>query len=104
MTNVIVYSNIVEGLQRSLRESKFLLLKEVAEEFSLDLNYLEKKYLSDRVPSNPVMIEKKRYNSEVSKGDRCEAITRKGPRCIKSRVNGSCYCQIHKTWRPPHKT
>lgn len=104
MTNVVVRSNIVDGLQRSIRESKYILLKEIAEEFSLDLKYLEKKYLSEIVRSKTVMIEeKKKYNSDVLFADRCEANTRKGAQCIKSKVDGCCYCQIHKAWKSRHQ-
>ena len=99
MTNVVVRSNIVDGLHRSIRESKFTLLKEIADEFSLDLKYLERKYLSDMLPSKTVLIEKKMYNSHVLPVDRCEANTRKGAQCIKSKVDGGCYCQIHKAWK-----
>lgn len=99
MTHVVVHSNIVEGFQQCLNESKRRLLKEVADEFCLDLKYLENKYLKHDLPDRSRVIEKRRYNADVSKENRCDATTKKGALCIKSRVDGCRFCQIHQAWK-----
>ena len=99
MTRVIVHSNIIEGFQKCVNETKRELLKEIAEEFCLDLKYLESKYLKYESSDASRMIEKKPYNAGVSKADRCKATTKKGSRCIKSKVAGTNFCQIHIAWK-----
>jgi len=98
MTSVRVHSDLVLGLQELLLHSKHQMLIEIAEEFELDVEYLEKKYLKKHRETKSHLVEKTQYNKEIADKERCKARTRKGDRCIKSRIEGSTYCQIHMRW------
>lgn len=99
MTSVVVHSELLSSIHEILRESKREMLTEIASEFKLDIGYLETKFLGKHRPANCVPIAKKAYNKEVSTSRRCLASTRDGKQCIKSRVEGSVYCQIHMRWK-----
>lgn len=98
MTSVRVHSDLVSGLQELLLQSKHQMLIEIAEEFELDLEYLEKKFLKRHRETRSYPVEKTQYNKKIADVVRCNARTRKGERCIKSKLEGSKYCQIHIQW------
>ena len=99
MTSVVVHSEVLSSIHEILRESKLEMLTEIASEFKLDIEYLERKFLSKHLPANCVPITKPPYNKGVSTSRRCIATTRGGHQCIKSRVEGRVYCQIHLRWK-----
>lgn len=102
MTSVVFPYYITRQLEKEIERAKTTLLKEIANEYSLNETELLRKYL---VPAKKKQLRiaatdpQKAYNSDASPDVLCEQITKKGSRCRRSKCNNTMYCSIHLQWR-----